>query len=99
MQLIAPAIVAANDTTIVENDPYTSPPVTLLQGTPLPTFVFGFNAPTTMTIDRNTGSVSWNQPAAGTYNIIIKAINEYATATASYKLTVVPSYDCTASTT
>jgi hypothetical protein len=97
--LIAPLIEGPNNTVIPEGTNFTTSPIVLLAGNPQPTFFFGFTPPALMTINNENGAISWPKALVGTYNVVIKAINEYATATHSFVLTVQRSYDCLAETT
>jgi hypothetical protein len=99
IQLIAPQIEGPNDTVIAESTNFTTPPIILLAGNPPPNYFFGFTPPALMTINNENGVISWPKALVGTYNVVIRAINEYASVSHSFVLTVQRSYECLAETT
>jgi hypothetical protein len=70
--LVPPIIQVSNDTVIMENIPYASPPVVLVQGNPTPSYFFANSPPQYMYMNPTTGVITWSQPKVGIYNIAIR---------------------------
>lgn len=83
----SPVIGEVPDATILEGAPYTGPTPALLQGVPPITWSLDAG-PAGMTIDANTGVVSWNIAALGQFGVTIRAANTAGADTESWTLTV-----------
>ena len=92
----APAIASISNHTIQEGSPYTGPTPTLTAGTQPITYSL-VTYPNEMTLDAETGVVSWINPtvSGSPHTITIRATNTAGYDDESWQLTVVPTGACT----
>src|SRR5262249_43982798 len=86
---VAPVIADIPDATVYTGTPYTGPTPQLTQGTPPITWSL-VSGPGGMTINAQTGVVSWPQPqsSSSSYDITINAKNSVGSDQATWQLTV-----------
>ena len=87
-----PQIQSIADETILETESYTGPTPTLLQGAPPITWSLAAG-PAGMTIDPDTGVVSWPSPSAAGGNpvtVTVRAENSLGSAETSWELFIIP---------
>jgi hypothetical protein len=90
----APQIISTAVTGADEGQPYSYD--VEATGNPLPTYSLVNTPPSGMTIDENTGLISWTPASAGDYDVTVKASNSEGEHTQSFTIQVAAAPQCPA---